>query len=128
YQVKFAIDEDYIYNPVLGGKGTTDDALKALHKENGEMQYAIDLSEYAEMSEILLDDEAIYLALGNISDPEELTFADIASLHKFDKTNGKELWSIDFEGTRLGGGRSHPYDLTQSDDLIYLVEEDAQKL
>lgn len=128
YKVSLAIDEDYIYNPALGGDGSTDDALKALNKETGEIQYAIDLGDYAEMSEILFDDEAIYLALGKISDPEELTFADIASLHKFDKSNGKELWAIDFDGTRLGGGRSHPYDLTQSEDLIYLVEEDRQKL
>lgn len=128
YKVSLAIDEDYIYNPALGGDGSTDDALKALNKESGEIQYAIDLGDYAEMSEILFDDEAIYLALGKISDPEELTFSDMASLHKFDKSNGKEVWSLDFDGTRLGGGRSHPYNLTQSEDLIYLVEEDGQKL
>lgn len=128
YKVSFAIDEDHIYEPILGSDSTTDDVLKALNKESGEVQYAIDLGDYAEMSEILLDEEAIYLVLGKISDPEELTFADIASLHKFDKSNGKELWAIDFDGTRLGGGRSHPYDLTQSEGLIYLVEEDSQKL
>src|SRR5699024_214462 len=76
YKVSLAIDEAFIYNPALGGDGSTDDALKALNKESGEIQYAIDLGDYAEMSEILFDDEAIYLALGKISDPEELTFAD----------------------------------------------------
>src|SRR5699024_7953056 len=128
YKGRFAIHQDHIYEPSLGSDSTTDDVLKAVHKESGEVQYAIDLVDYAEMSEILLDEEAIYLVLGKISDPEELTVADIASLHKLYKSNGKELWAIDFDGTRRGGGRSHPYDLTQSEGLIYLVEEDSQKL
>ena len=32
---------------------------------------------------------------------------------------------IDFDGTRLGGGRSHPMILPKV-KLIYLVEEDSQ--
>src|SRR5699024_1679912 len=63
YKVSFAIDEDHIYEPIIGSDSTTDDVLKALNKESGEVQYAIDLGDYAEMSEILLDEEAIYLVL-----------------------------------------------------------------
>lgn len=128
YQVSIAIDDNYLYNPALGGKRSSGDTVKALDKGTGEVVYEIDIGDYAEMSEILIDDEAFYLTLGYMSDPEEDIYADNISLHKFDKANGYELWSIDFDGVRLSGNRPHHYKLTQSDDLIYLAEEESQKL
>jgi outer membrane protein assembly factor BamB len=128
YQVSIAIDDNYLYNPALGGKRSSGDAVKALDKGTGEVVYEIDIGDYAEMSEILIDDEAIYLTLGYMSDPEEDIYADNISLHKFDKANGDELWSIDFDGVRLSGNRPHHYKLTQSDDLTYLAEEELWTL
>lgn len=124
---KIAVDENVVYNNDLAGKGKAS-SIDALDKATGEVVYQIDLTDYDEVSQVLIDDESIYLVLGYIEDPEEEMFADNYSLHAYDKANGTEKWAVDIPAVRLSGGRSHYYELTQSDDLIYLVEEENLKL
>lgn len=129
FVVELAIDETGIYNHVLGSQDTTN-YVELLDKDTGEPLYQIDTSGYDEMSELLVDDNSFYLTLGRITDSDDDMYADDFSIHAFNKADGSERWSHDFDGVLLAGGRPHHYELVQNDSFIYLIEAEgeAQKL
>lgn len=63
-----------------------------------------------------------------MTDIEVDLYADIISLHKFDKTTHKCLWEIEINGVPLGGGRSHHNVLQQNDELILLFEQTEEEV
>lgn len=115
YAVDIAIDDTQIYNP-------SQKHVDIVAKDTGALNYQLDISEYEEMGEILIDDDAIYFTLAKMKDSDD-TFPTDFSLNKFDKATGERLWTIDINGVRIGGGRSHSYVLHQNDELILLFEQ-----
>ena len=128
FQTNFMMDEIHIYSPSMTGNQSDKNYIAALSKETGERNYQIDLSEYGEMSEFLVDDDALYVVLGINEDEDESYLEDNFSLHKFDKVTGERLWEIDINGIKLGHGRAHYYVLQQNDELIFLLEKTEDDL
>lgn len=124
--VEIKVDDNLVFNPDLRSQDSNN-SLKVLNKETGDVVYAIDMKPYEEMSEVAFDDEAVYLVHGRISNPDDDLFADEHTLAAYNKADGSTLWSLDIPGVRLGGGRSHHYTLQQSDDYLYLLEQNENE-
>lgn len=118
----FTMDDTQVYSPSMGGKRSDDDHIAAISKETGNVNYEIDISEYAEISEFLIGDEAFYVTLGKMEDIEEDLYAGQISLHKFDKITGERVWETEINGVPLGHGRANHYVLEQNDELIFIFE------
>lgn len=131
FPIDFTMDETQIYSPSIVGRASDNNYIAALSKETGETNYQIDLSQYGEFGEFLMDEDALYIALGENEDEENDFYAEIFSLHKFDKITGEQVWEMQINGLQLGHGRSHYYILQQNDELIFAVEntdEDEQQI
>lgn len=126
YGPKLAIDETYLYNPSVGSD-RSEGHVRAIHKASGEVAYEIPLKNAEEISEILVDDDSIYLAIGNLADPDDM-FPTVFTLHAYNKSDGSERWTIeDFGGFRLSGKRPHLYEITDTEDLIYIFGLDEEE-
>lgn len=121
-QADFVVDDTQVYNPAHL------ENIRVFDKVTGELNYEIETPEdIEELSYLTIDDDAIYLAMGMLEDPEEDTFARNFTLHKYNKATGEEMWNLPFDAVRLAGGRSTYYEFTQNDDLIFLVEQGQDK-
>lgn len=128
FQTEIAMDDTHIYNPSMTGRASSKNYIAAISKETGERNYQIDLSEYGEMSETLVDDDAFYLALGINENEDEDYLAETFTLHKFDKATGETVWETEISGIRLGHGRSSYYVLQQNDELVFLLERNENDI
>lgn len=128
FLAEFAIDETQIYSSSMTGSQSNKNYIAAISKETGERNYQIDLSEYGETSEFLIDDDAFYVALGINEDEEETYLEEVFSLHKFDKATGEQIWETAINGTKLGHARAHYYVLQQNDELVFLLEHNEDDL
>ena len=118
----FTMDDTQIYSPSMVGRASSDNYIAALSKETGSANYQIDISEYGEIGEFLMDEDAFYVVLGENEDEEDDYYAKLFSLHKFDKASGERVWEIHINGLQLGHGRSHYYILQQNDELVFVLE------
>ena len=126
YGPKLAIDDTFLFNPSVGSD-RSEGGVRAINKDSGEVAYEIPLGNAEEISEILVDDNSVYLAIGNLADPDDM-FPEVFTLHAYDKADGNERWMIeDFGGFRISGKRPHLYEMTDSDDLIYIFGLDQDE-
>ena len=118
----FTMDDTQIYSPSMVGRASDNNYIAALSKETGTTNYQIDISEYGEIGEFLMDEDAFYVVLGENEDEEDDYYAELFSLHKFDKVTGERVWATDINGVQMGHGRSHYYILQQNDELVFVFE------
>lgn len=99
--------------------------IEALDKKTGQSKYKIDLTEYNGISALLVEDDMLYVFLGESTDPEDKIFSDKYSLHKYSVKDGKLIWEKEINEFAES---SYGYleQLSYKDGLLYYVSDDFQ--
>lgn len=121
---EMVLTEDFLLVNVVTYQGD-EGYIEALDRETGDSVYQIDLTDYNDLSPVLVVDDMIYFFAGESTDPDERISSDTFTFHKYDLKDGSLEWEqeVDNVESRLQFDRI-PY----ADDTIYILDDDEDLL